>query len=144
MVRYYDDSSVFEGNAEKVWKLIQSHTDANVSHIHSGFVDQHSKEEKAGVFGIQVKVRMPQALVPTKIRGTMRPPYSQTVEFLEGVFAGSWFTTTYMPDGPNKTRLIVAGDFKIPGLDDASVLKAVDAFMEQGFTEDSAYLKKMA
>ena len=143
MVRYYDDSSAFEGNVEKVWKLIQAHSDTNVHHIHAAFEGQRSSEEHPGVYRINVNFRTPQGVVPTKMRATVRPPYTQSVEFLEGVFAGSWFTLTYIPEG-QRTRIIVSGDFKIPGLDDAHVLKAVEDFMEQGFGEDSTYLKKMA
>ncbi|MHB8606081.1 MAG: hypothetical protein ACYDCK_12590 [Thermoplasmatota archaeon] len=144
MVRYYDDASVFEGSVEKVWKLIQAHSDTNVGHIHAAFVDQHSREERPGVFLTNVKVRTPQGLVPSKLRGTVHPPHTQTIEFLEGVFAGSWFTTTYIPEGANRTRAVVVGDFRIPGLDDAAVRKAADDFFELGFSEDNAYLKKMA
>lgn len=143
MVRYYDDSGVHDASIEKVWRLIQAHTDTNVGHIHPGFEKQHTREEAPGVYLIHVDVRGPDGKVgPWKMRAHMSPPHSQTIEFIEGPFRG-WFTVVYVPEGANKTRLVTAADLTVPGLDDASALKAIDDFMNFGFEQDTAYLKKM-
>jgi hypothetical protein len=144
MVRYLSDDGVFDGPVDKVWKLIQAHSDTNVTHIHSSFVRQATREERPGVFVAEIQMRGPDGkLAPLKLRMTPRPPHTNTIEFVEGLFAGSWSVHAYVPEGA-RTRVVTVGEFRIPGLDDASVLKAVDDFMEMGFAEDNAYLRKMA
>ena len=145
MVRYFSDDGIFEGSVERVWKLIQAHSDTNVHHIHAAFVSARTTEERPGVYHTRAQMRMPDGKVgPFAMRMTPRPPYAQLVEFTEGPFQGSWFVSTYVPEGASRTRVITTGEFAIPGLDEASVLKAVDDFMEHGFAEDTAYLRKMA
>jgi hypothetical protein len=144
MVRYYSDDGVFEGSIEKVWKLIQAHSDTNVNHIHASFTSAKTREESPGVHLSEVQVRGPDGKTfPAKLRYRFAPPYTQTVEFVEGLFPGSWQTSTYVPDGPNRTRVITVGEFHLPGLDEASARKVVDGFFDMGFAEDSAYLRKM-
>jgi hypothetical protein len=143
MVRYYDDTGVHDANIEKVWKLIAAHTDDNVGHIHPGFVKQRTREESPGVYIVDADVRGPDGKIgPMRLRARASPPHSQTIEFLEGPFRG-WYTGVYLPDGPNRTRIVAVGDMSVPGLDDASALKAIDDFMEYGFAQDLEYLRKM-
>ena len=144
MVRYYDDTGIHNASIEKVWKLIQAHTDQNVGHVHPGFVKQHTHEESPGVYRIDADVRGPDGKVGRmSFRARASPPHSQTIEFLEGPFRG-WYSGVYVPDGPHRTRIVAVGDMTVPGLDDASALKAIDDFMNYGFDQDATYLAKMA
>lgn len=144
MVRYFNDEGVFEGPIEKVWRLVSAHTPDNVHHIHAGFAKMHAAPDAKGGILASIQLRGPDGkVVPAKMRFVMSPPFTQTVEFLEGPFAGSWSTNTYVPEG-NRTRVVCVGEFRIPGLDDASVLKLAGDFMDHGFEEDQAYLRKMA
>lgn len=145
MVHYFSDDGIFEGSVEKVWKLILAHSDSNVPHIHASFVSPKTVEEKPGVYHTRAQFRGPDGRAsPLAMRTTPRPPHSQKIEFTDGPFKGSWFVSTYVPVAPDRTRVVTTGEFSIAGLDDASVLKVVDDFMERGFAEDTAYLRKMA
>ena len=144
MVRYYSDDGIFEGSLDKVWKLIQAHSDTNIHHIHAAFVSAKTVEDPPGVYHVRIQMRGPDGkLGPFGIRIRPRPPFTQTIEFTDGPFRG-WFTSTYLSEGADRTRVVTVGEITIPGLDDASTYKAVDDFMELGFSDDSAYLRKMA
>jgi len=54
---------------------------------------------------------------------------------------GTKHTHTYTPMG-EKTKVEVAGEFKIQGLDEQATRKAVLAQLEQLFNEDNASLRQ--
>ncbi len=72
---------------------------------------------------------------------TFNPPKGFDMEFLSGPMTGTKHTHTYTPMG-EKTKVEVAGEFKIQGLDEQATRKAVLAQLEQLFNEDNASLKQ--
>ena len=63
------------------------------------------------------------------------------MEFLTGPMTGTKHTHTYTPMG-DKTKVEVAGEFKIQGLDEQATRKTALAQLEQLFNEDNAALKQ--
>jgi len=83
-----------------------------------------------------------------KEKGTVFYPLGVAYEFIDGPFVGSKYFVYYVPQENDKTRVIMAGDFKSaptdPTVDDEGKLRSIvlSAF-EKVFDEDRAYLKNM-
>ena len=144
MVRYTSDDGWHEGTVEEVWRLIMSHTDENVPHIHKGILSQRTVQRSGNGMIVDTLYAAPRGGEPVKVRMrfTGYPPSGTLVEVLEGPLAGSWFTNMFVPDGA-RTRVVTAGDFRGPGLDDAAALRAAAQFLDGAYEEDEAYLKKL-
>ncbi|MHB8605620.1 MAG: SRPBCC family protein [Thermoplasmatota archaeon] len=143
MARYYSDDGIFDAPVEAVWQLIDAHTDATVRDVHPATVEQRTIEERADVALRDVTTRMPDGShVESRIRFTERRPHTQTLEFLGGPFAGSWQTTTYVPEG-GRTRLVTVGEFRLAGAPDEVALHAATAFVDNAHEEDRAYLARL-
>ncbi len=70
----------------------------------------------------------------------MNPPFGWQMEVLEGSTKGSKNSVVYVPMG-DKTRVIVAGDFHVEGLDDAEIVEATGDFFVRMFDEENVNLK---
>jgi carbon monoxide dehydrogenase subunit G len=140
---YYASTGTLDAPIEKVWRLIDDHTPENVPKIHPGFVSFRVLERKGNV-----EVREATSLGPDgkpltyRVRFTVDRPRSQGIDWLTGPLAGSWVLHTYIPDGA-ATRVHVAGDVHVAGMDDKAALNLVAGFLDQAFEEDAAWLKRM-
>jgi hypothetical protein len=143
MVRYYSDDGVFDAPVSKVWKLIEAHADPN-NKIHASLVGSKGGPQPDGSIKLEMTIRTPDGKTAMQAwRLVHNPPFSQTVEFLDGMFKGSWQTTAYIPEG-NRTRCVTTAEWKVQGVTDpAAVLKAANDFFDNGFEEDSRFLKTM-
>ena len=143
MVRYYSDDGVHDVPREKLWKLIEAHTDDNISKIHKSFVSMKTVDEHGGAYTKDLQIRGPDGKVSAmRMRFTVKPPNSQTIEILTGPLAGSWSTNTYVAEG-NRTRIVTAAEWKVAGADETMALKAAQDFHDSGFDEDAAYLRTL-
>ena len=144
MVRYYSDDGVHDVPREKLWKLIEAHSDTNISKIHPDFVSMRTIEEHGGSVTKEIQIRGPDGKVsPMRMRFTVKPPHNQTLEILSGPYAGSWSSNTYIPEG-NRTRIVTSAEWKVQGVtDEATALKHANDFHDGGFEADAAYLKTM-
>lgn len=143
MARYYSDDGVFDAPVDKVWKLVNAHNDPK-NKIHSSIISMTGKPEPSGSVLADMVTKGPDGkTVASKWRFTMKPPYTQTVEMIDGPMAGTWMTTTYLPEG-NKTRAVTVAEWKVQGVsDDATLRKYANEFFDSGFEEDSKFLRTM-
>lgn len=143
MARYYSDDGVFDAPVEKIWKLIQAHN-TDMAHIHPDMTPVGVQMQPDGSAVAKIRTRGPDGRpMDHEWRFLVKPPFTQTVEMLKGPMAGSWMTTTYLPEG-SKTRAITVAEWKVQGVsDEATLRKLANEFFDHGFDEDSKYLKTM-
>jgi len=143
MVRYYSDDGFFEAPIEKLWKLIEAHG-AHMHDIHQGVTPVSSTQNADGSTTAKLTTPGPDGKpVAHTWRFHVRPPHAQVVEMIEGPMKGSWLTSTYLPKG-NRTQVVTVAEWKVQGVTDENQLrKACEEFMENGFAEDSRYLKTL-
>lgn len=143
MVRYYSDDGVFDAPVQKVWQLIQAHGE-HAQVIHPSIISRKANPQPDGSITLDVTVKDPDGK-PMSQRWHMmaKPPYAQSVDFLDGPMKGSWLTTTYIPEG-DKTRAVTAAEWRVQGItDEATLRKMANDFFDNGFEEDQRYLKTM-
>ncbi|MCA1812548.1 MAG: SRPBCC family protein [Halobacteriales archaeon] len=143
MVRYYSDDGVFDAPVQKVWKLIEAHQDP-ANKIHAGLVSVTPHPQPDGTAKLDVVTKGPDGKTMNhKWHVVVKPPFTQTVEFIDGPMKGSWMTTTYLPEG-NRTRCITVAEWRIQGVTDEKALhKAANEFFDNGFDEDQRFLKTL-
>ncbi len=143
MVRYYSDDGVFSAPVDRVWKLIQAHN-PDASRIHPGILSMKGTPQPDGSVIADMSTRGPDGKpVAQKWRFVMKPPFSQSVEMIEGPMKGSWITTTYLPEG-SKTRCVTFAEWRVQGMtDDSALWKMANDFFDGGFEEDVRYLRTM-
>ena len=141
MLRVVDDGSHFEAPLDKVWKLIELHA-TELAKIHPEAHNPKMEEggENQGIITWDSEIQGNP--VKMKIRVTSLPPFAQTIEFLDGPMTGSKLVNYYTPKG-NRTGVTVVGDFQSPMLPESQLEGAVHEFLDNGFDQDSAYLKQM-
>ncbi len=136
MVRI-EDEGVFDAPVDKVWKYLN---DAP-SHKHATIQEWKPLEQKGNVVVVQMtSIGLDKKPFKEKIRMTMNPPKGFESEVLEGPTKGSKFTHTYTAQG-GKTHVKVTGDWKMAGLDDATIKKNVLSYFEVVFKEDNVALR---
>ena len=143
MVVVVDEGSSHPVTVDKVWKLIQAHgTDGE--RIHPGSKNMKMEPINESQTFLSWDVDMGGGKwTHLRFKATLIPPLAQAIEVLEGPLAGSKFITTYVPKG-NATVLNCVGDFRSPVMKkDEEVRKAAQDFLDRGFNEDGAYLRKM-
>jgi hypothetical protein len=141
MVRIVDEGSHFDAPIDKLWKMIELHG-TEIAKIHPNVKNpkMESVGENQGM--ISFDSDMGGHTIRMKMRVTALPPLAQTLELLEGPLAGSKFVNYYTPKG-DKTAVTVVGDFQSKMLSPAQLEGAAHEFLNNGFDEDQAYLKRM-
>lgn len=144
MVRYESDG-IFDAPLDKVWELLEGHGDPEtvmenhpsmlefevLDELEDGMVVRESFEGPEGPFEMTANVRMD-------------PPKGWTQEITGGPLAGGTFTHTYEDLGDGRTRVELVGEFDAPeGMDEETILKAVDDLYTTAFHEDQRALKKL-
>jgi hypothetical protein len=135
------DEGVFDASIDKIWKYLQDE-DAGV-HNHRSILGAKTLEETEN--GVVQEMDMLNPDGKTKRKETWKlsfnPPTGFTMESLAGVSKGTRYTNRYTPVG-SKTRVDVEGEFKMQGMDEASIKKAALGFLAEVFDEDNATLRK--
>ncbi len=133
---YVRDEGVFDASIDKLWKYIQDPE----SHRHETILSQKILEQKGNTLRIRAEVKTPRGKEEQLWRMSMDPPFGFELEVLSGSQKGSTNSHTYVPMG-NKTKVVVAGDFHVEGLDPESTRKATLEYFSKVFAEDSSALK---
>jgi hypothetical protein len=145
MARYYSDDGILDAPVAKVWKLIEAHNDPK-NHIHASILSMKGAPQPDGSFLADLVTQAPdgRGTMSHKWRFTLHPPHAQTVEMVDGPLKGSWMTTTYVPEPGNKTRLVTVAEWKVQGVSDEPTLrKMANDFFDNGFEEDTKFLRAM-
>jgi hypothetical protein len=141
MVRVVDEGSHFDAPLDKVWKMIEAHsTEMTVIHpaVHNPKMEMAGETQAVVAFDTEANGHK----FKVKMRITALPPLGQILEILEGPLAGSKVINYYTPKG-DKTGITVVADFASPMLPEAQLVAAGHEFLNGGFEDDSAYLRKM-
>lgn len=140
MVKYYDDAGVYDAPVDKVWKVLEAHTDENLPKMHPSIHSARTLSEKEGTSEREVEYEVSDGKTEkARLRMTVKPPYSMGIDYLSGSMEGSWVVNTYVPEG-DKTRVICTGDFHIRGTDDETALEMGREMIDSRFEEDLKYL----
>lgn len=141
MVFIEDSGSFFEAPLDRIWKLAEAHN-KELNKIHPAM--KNSKSEMIGENSsiVSYESDVQGQTIKSRIKITMYYPLGMAFEMLEGPLAGSKFFNYYIPKG-NRTGVTVVGEFKSPVMSDEMTKQTVLSFLEHGFSEDVAYLKKM-
>jgi hypothetical protein len=147
MVFIEDREGVYDAPIDKVWKLTQAHA-TDCASIHPGFKNIMIETVGENDFITTWEEDINGQIRKMKEKGTVFYPLGVAYEFIDGPFMGSKYFVYYVPQEDDKTRVIMAGDFKSaptdPTVDDEGKLRSIvlSAF-EKVFDEDRAYLKNM-
>ena len=149
MVFIEDKDGIFNASINKVWKLVQAHvTDA--AKIHPDFKNIATEMEDQNVFTCTWEENINGQTRKMKEKGIIFYPLGVAYEFIEGPFRGSKYFVYYIPQEDNKTRVTMAGDFKlassgssIDNEEEEDHRSIVLSAFEKVFDEDCVYLKSM-
>jgi len=136
---YLKDEGVFDAPIDKIWRFLQ---DDNANHEHRSVRFSKVIERSGNHMVVEMEANSPDGKsFKQTAKFTFNPPKSFDMEFLSGPMTGTKHTHTYTPMGA-KTKVEVAGDFKIQGLDEQAVRKGALAQLAQLFDEDNAALQQ--
>ena len=136
---YIKDEGVFDAPIDKIWRFLQ---DENADHEHQSVRFSKVIERSDKHMVVEMEATSPDGKTfKQTAKLTFNPPKGFDMEFLSGPMTGTKHTHTYTPMGA-KTKVEVAGDFKIQGLDDQAIRKGALAQLAQLFDEDNASLQK--
>jgi hypothetical protein len=147
MVFIEDRDGVFNASIDKVWKLVQAHV-ADGAKIHPRFKNITTDIENENTFTCTWEENINGQTRKMMEKGTIFYPLGVAYEFIEGPFLGSKYFVYYIPQEDNKTRVIMAGDFKLAPADlsidnEKDQRSIVLSAFEKVFNEDCIYLKSM-
>ncbi|HLC09488.1 MAG TPA: hypothetical protein VJJ01_00010 [Nitrosopumilaceae archaeon] len=141
MVHIEDSGSFFDAPIDKIWKLVEAHgTDLTKIHPDMKNVKAEMVSENSNVVGYDNE--MQGQTIRSKIKITSYYPLGLAFEMLEGPLAGSKFFNYYIPSG-NRTGITVVGEFKSSSMNDNMIRQVVKSMLDNGFDQDTAYLKLM-
>lgn len=141
MVRVIDEGSHFDAPIEKVWKMIEAHG-REMTVIHPAVLNPKVESGTETQMVVAFDNEMNGQKFKVKLRLTVLPPLAQALEILDGPLGGSKMVSYYTPKG-EKTGVTVVGDFASPMMTDHQVTAAAHEFLDNGFNDDQAYLRKM-
>lgn len=134
---YVKDDGVYDEPLEKIWKYIQAPED----HVHETILSQKVLEQQGNTMKLRVETINARGGKEEQIwRMTMDPPFGHELEVLEGSTKGTKQTHVYVPMG-QKTKVIVVGDYKMPGWDDETIRERSLDYLAKVFSEDSRQLR---
>jgi len=141
LVHIEDSGSFFDAPIDKIWKLVEAHgTDLTKIHPDMKNVKAEMVSENSNVVGYDNE--MQGQTIRSKIKITSYYPLGLAFEMLEGPLAGSKFFNYYIPSG-NRTGITVVGEFKSSSMNDNMIRQVVKSMLDNGFDQDTAYLKLM-
>lgn len=131
------DDGVFDAPIDRIWKYLN---DDMGHHRHGAILEQVPIETRGNVVTFRAKTRRGGRTYDEVWRFTMHPPDGFLFEALEGPTKGTVQTHTYIPMGA-KTKVVVSGEFKMAGADDATARRQVLEYLEDVFNEDNKNLR---
>jgi hypothetical protein len=132
------DEGVFDAPIDRIWKYLQSPQD----HLHDSIPRTEVLEQEGNTVKIRQTLKTPAGKEEAVQMMTMDPPFGFRLETLEGSQKGSRNVHTYVPMG-NKTKVIVAGDFRMQGMDETQTKKAILDYLSMVFDEDNRNLQNL-
>ena len=140
-VVHVTDDGLFDVPVDKIWKYLADENPA--THAHKTVRGQKVLEKKGNYQILEMEVENPdgKSTRKEKVKMTLSPPKGFEWEVLNGPMAGTKFNNSYTPQG-SKTKVSVAGEFKIQGMDDSTTKKAILAYLETMFNEDQENLRR--
>jgi hypothetical protein len=147
MVFIEDREGVFDTSIDNVWKLMQEHI-IDGAKIHPRFKNIKTDIESENVFICSWEEDINGQTRKMKEKGTIFYPLGVAYEFIDGPFIGSKYFVYYVPQENNKTKVIMAGDFKLRSQPNISNNEEDQRYIvlsafEKVFNEDCTYLKSM-
>ena len=148
MVFIEDREGVFDTSIDNVWKLVQAHI-TDCSKIHPRFKNIITDMESENVFICTWEEDINGQTRKMKEKVTIFYPLGVAYEFVGWPFIGSKYFVYYVPQEDNKTKVIMAGDFKLASQPNFSINNEEDqrsivlSAFEKVFNEDCTYLKNM-
>ena len=148
MVFIEDRESIFDAPIDKVWRLAKAHSSEG-SKIHPSFKNIETRMLNDNTFINSWYENIHEQAIKIKMKGTLFYPLGIAFEMIEGPFAGSTYFIYYVPTSDNKTKVVVAGEFRSASIDptvgdDERLRSIVLSTLEKVFDEDCAYLKNMS
>lgn len=132
------DDGIFDVPVDKIWRFMN---DMGGTHRHESITEMVPVETKGNVTKFNVKTKRPDGKTYSEVwRMTTFVPDGFMNEVLDGPGKGTVNTHTYIPMG-NKTKVVVAGEFKWAGADGATTRKQALAYLQSVFDEDTRTLK---
>ena len=134
------DEGVFDAPIDRIWKYLNDQRPG--VHNHSSIASMKLVEQKGNAAVQEYEFRNPDGKTTRKEtwRTTFNPPTGFEMESISGVSKGTKYSHRYTPAG-NRTRVEVAGDFKMQGMDDVATKQAALGFLAEVFDEDNATLR---
>lgn len=135
---FIHDEGVFDVSIDRIWKYLQDPG----AHRHESVLHQEVLEQQGNTMKLRREMKSPMGGKDEEVvRLTLNPPFGFVAEVLDGSKKGSKNAHTYVPMG-DKTKVIVAGDFHVHGLDEAATIKATLDYFASVFDEDNATLRQ--
>jgi hypothetical protein len=136
-----DEGSRFDASIETVWRYL------NTGDMH-GKVHKNSRNRHVQTVGdVTLKITSERNWMGNWVkevaRVTVMPPLGVVTEILEGPFAGTQMFTVYTPEGEERTRVDVHGEFRSPGLAAKQVEAAARKWLQDAYNEDAPALQEM-
>jgi hypothetical protein len=147
MVFIEDREGVFDAPIDKVWKLAKAHA-IEGSKIHPSAKNVTTEMINEQVFINSWEEEVNGQPIKIKAKVTIFYPLGVAFEAIEGPFAGSTYFIYYIPQDNDKTKVVVAGDFRSQSIDpvagdDERLRSIVLSKLEKVFYEDCEYLKNI-
>jgi hypothetical protein len=141
VVHIRDEGGHFDASIQTVWRYLNS------GDIH-GKVHTNSRNRQVKPVGdfasmITMERNWNGNWVKVVSRVTVLPPLGVVTEFVEGPFASSKMFTIYSPEGVDRTRVEVFGEFLSPVLAPEEIEAAALKWLEDSYNEDAPALKAM-
>jgi hypothetical protein len=145
MVYIEDRDGIFDAPLDKVWELVKAHTTEG-SLIHPSAKNVVTTLLNENTFINSWSEEINAQSIQIKMKGTVFYPLGIAFEMIEGPFAGSTYFIYYLPMDDNKTKVVIAGEFRSVSIDstiddDERLRSIVLSRFEKVFEEDCAYLK---
>jgi len=148
MVFIEDREGIFDAPIDKVWELAKAHSTEgakihpSAKNVKTEMINEQvfiNSWEEEGINGQSIRIKM---------KATIFYPLGVAFEAIEGPFVGSTYFIYYIPLENNKTKVVVAGDFRSQSVDpvvnDEERLRSIVlSKFEKVFYEDCEFLKNI-
>jgi len=141
LVHIRDEGGQFDASIETVWRYLNS-GDMH-GKVHTGSRNRQVQAVGDTTMMITAERDWNGNWVKEVSRVTVMPPLGVSTEILEGPLAGSRIFTVYSPEGLERTRVDVFGEFRSPQLPPDQVEVAVRKWLEESYNQDAPALKAM-
>ena len=139
MVQYKCDG-IFDAPLNKIWELLNN----SYAHVHKSIKRRRVLGMQGALITIEVEIDDPDRKDThfETWKMLMKAPKGYEMEIVGGPMDGSKLTHSYTPMG-GQTKVEVAGEINVKGMNDEEALKLADTFFGELFEEDNASLKSL-